>query len=97
MPEVRLLAPVTDNEGKPHAAGEVVDVEEEVANEWHAAGKASLVADEKAQADPAGHYSDVTGREDVAPLAPGSPQPGPQEETPDKDDDDRPRGKAKKK
>lgn len=80
MPKVRLTVPVTDNEGKPHAQGEVVDVDDEVATEWRNAGKASLVEDEERNAKAAaeGHYSDVTGRDDVGALGGSGTQPGPQ-------------------
>ena len=89
MPEVRLLVPIDD-----HKVDDVLDVDDETAAAWRAAGKAALVSAEEAQAAQPGHYTDVTGREDVAPLSPGSPQPGPQEEV--KDDDDPPkRGKKK--
>jgi hypothetical protein len=98
MPEVRLLVQATDNAGKEHPAGEVVDVDDETAAAWHAAGKASLVADEKAAEEAAaqGHYTDVTGRDDVAPLSPGAPQPGPQADDKDDDGEDKPRSKGKK-
>ncbi len=92
MVEVRLLAPYQD-----HAADAVIDVSVEEAESLRAAGKASLITAEKASEEAAaqGHYTDVTGREDVAPLSPGAPQPGPQEETGDDDDDPPKRSKKK--
>lgn len=92
MPEVRLLVPVTDNDGKEHPAGEVIDVDVETAEAWRAAGKVSLVSME-GQAE-GGHYSEVTTREDVAPLG-GGQLPGPQAEEND-EDDDKPRARGKK-
>lgn len=47
MPEVRLLAPWTDNEGQPYAAGEVIDVSDEDAVALNNRGAASLVSEEK--------------------------------------------------
>jgi len=96
MPEVRLLVQVTDNEGKEHPAGEVVDVDVEQAEAWRAQGKASLVSAEQANEAAAneGHYSDVTTREDVAPLSPGGATPGPQA---DDEEEDEPRSRKGKK
>jgi hypothetical protein len=93
MPEVRLLVPITDNDGKPHAPGEVVDVDVETAEAWRAAGKVSLVSAEQPQAPPEGHYHDVTGRDDVAPLGGGGSVPGPQSNDPPPE---QPRPKGKK-
>jgi hypothetical protein len=92
MPEVRLLAPVTDDDGKEHAAGEVLDVDEETARALQASGKVSLVSDEQKQTEQGGHYTDVTTREDVAPLTPGGSTPGPQAED-EADEEDKPKGK----
>ena len=91
MPEVRLLVPIDE-----HHVDEILDVDDETATAWRAAGKASLVSDEQAQADQPGHYTDVVGRDDVAPLTPGASQPGPQTEDKD-DEDDKPRGRKGKK
>jgi len=82
MPKVRALVPLEDAEG-PIAMDQVVDVSDEQAAEWRAAGKVSLVDDEErnAKAAAAGNYGAVTGRDDVA-----TPQPknassgGPQDE-----------------
>jgi hypothetical protein len=94
MPEVRLLVQAADKDGKEHPAGEVVDVDDETAASWRAAGKASLVADEKAAEEAAaqGHYSDATGREDVGALGGGGATPGPQAEE-DEDETKSRRGK----
>lgn len=89
MPEVRLLVPM---EG--HNVDDVLDVDVETAEAWRAQGKVSLITTEQALADQPGHYTDVVGRDDVAPLTPGA-SPGPQAETKD-DDDDKPRSKGKK-
>jgi hypothetical protein len=47
MPKVRLLAPWTDENGEPHAAGAIVDVSDEQATALNNAGKASLLEEEK--------------------------------------------------
>lgn len=93
MVEVRLLVPITTEDDQPHAVDEVLDVNVETAEAWRAAGKVALVSAEEPPAG--GHYTDVTGRDDIAPLGgSGSPQPGPQEPT--KDDDDNPPRRKKK-
>ena len=97
MPEVRLLVPITDNQGKEHPAGEVIDVDVDTAEAWRAAGKVSLISMEEAQAEVPGHYTDVTGRDDVAPLTPGATPPGPQAADEDEDDDDKPKARKGKK
>jgi hypothetical protein len=94
MVEVRLLVPVADNKGKEHAAGEIIHVDDDTAEAWHAAGKVSFTSVEQAQINQEGHYSDVTGREDVAPLSPGASAPGPQAEE-ESDEDAKPK-KGKK-
>lgn len=81
MPKVRLLVPLTDNSGKPHAAGEVVSVDDETAAEWRASGKASLISDEE-KAQPPGVYNARTGRDDAEPLDPTADQGGPQSADP---------------
>jgi hypothetical protein len=97
MPEVRLLVPLSDPDGNEHPAGEVIDVDVEQAEAWRAQGKVSLITTEKAAEEAAagGHYSDVTGRDDVAPLSPGAPQPGPQTEDDDEDEEPRPRSRKR--
>jgi hypothetical protein len=77
MVEVRLLAPYQE-----HAAESVIDVDVETAEALRAAGKASLTSMEQASAEVPGHYTDVTGRDDVAPLG-GGGVPGPQADEPD--------------
>lgn len=97
MVEVRLLVPLADNNGKEHPAGEVIDVDVETAEAWRALGKVSLVSMETEQADPAGHYTDVMGREDVGTPQPAEQLPGPQEPVKDDDEDEpKPRSKGKK-
>lgn len=90
MPEVRLLVPM---EG--HQVDDVIDVDVETAEAWRAMGKVSLITTEQALMEQAGHYSDVTGRDDVAGPSAGTRLPGPQAEEDDKDDD-KPRSKGKK-
>lgn len=97
MVKIRTLVPVSHpTTDEQFGAGAEVDVADDVAAAWRAAGKASYIADEEASAKAAqtGHYSDVTGRDDVAPLgAGGSKTPGPQSD--DDDEADKPR-KAKR-
>jgi hypothetical protein len=66
MVKVRTLAPLTNPEtGDQLAAGAELDIPEQVAREWKADGKVSLVADEQAAAKTAseGNYSARVGRE----------------------------------
>jgi len=93
-PQVRALVPLEDGPDGPVGLGQVVDVSDEQAQVWRAAGKVSLVADEEASAKAAehGHYSDVTTRDDVA-GTPGGQTPGPQAD----DDDDEPKSRKGKK
>jgi hypothetical protein len=68
MPKVRLLAPVTHEE-KDFKTDDVISVDDNTANAWRAAGKASLFDyEQQLIRDVAehGHYGDVTGREEVA-------------------------------
>jgi hypothetical protein len=68
MVKVRTLAPLTHPEsGEQLAAGAELDVSDEVARDWKADGKISLVADEQAAAKTAseGNYSARTGREEA--------------------------------
>jgi len=82
MPKVRTLVPLEDEEG-PIAVGDVIDVSDEQAAEWRAAGKVSLIEDEERNAAQAGVYDAVTGREDVAaPQPTGQDSGGPQEDDP---------------
>ena len=61
----------------------VLDVDVETAEAWRAMGKVSLLTTEQANAEAAeaGHYGDVTGREDVGGTLPG-PQADEDEERP---------------
>ena len=92
-PQVRALVPLEDEEG-PIGIGQVVDVSDEQAKEWRAAGKVSLVADEEAAEQRAQHgvYDAVVGRDDVAGTPGGQTPPGPQTD----DEDDKPAKKGKK-
>jgi hypothetical protein len=81
---VPLTHPTTDEE---FPADTEVDVADDVAAAWSAAGKISLVDVEEANMQRAGHYTDITGRDDVAPLSPGASQSGPQTEDEDEDDE----------
>jgi hypothetical protein len=68
MVKVRTLVPLTHPKtGEQLAAGAEVDVPEEVAADWKADGKISLVADEQAAAKTAneGNYAARTGREEA--------------------------------
>lgn len=84
MPKVRALVALEGPKG-PIAPDEVINVSDEQAAEWRAAGKVTLIEDEERNAEAAaqGHYSDVTGRDDVATPQPGS-SGGPQEDEPKK-------------
>jgi len=92
MPKVRALAPLTDPDGNPIALEEVVDVDDEIAALWRAAGKVSLLEDEErnAKAAETGNYTSVTGRDETAGLG-GGGLPGPQAAEADSDEDERPR------
>lgn len=81
MVRIRALVPLWHPGTQEElTAGAEADVAEEVARAWQAAGKISLISVEEASMQTAGHYTDVTGREDVAPLVPGGSPPGPQAE-----------------
>lgn len=66
MAQVRLLVPWLDDDGKQHAAGEVVNVDDITYEQLRQDGKASSTAEEDAAAKREGHYTGRTGREDVA-------------------------------
>jgi len=85
------LVPLEDEEGAI-APGEVLDVSDEKAAAWRAAGKVTLIEDEERNAKAAaeGHYGDMTGRADVATPQSSGHSGGPQDE-----DEDKPR-KGKK-
>jgi len=96
MVEVRALVPLVDKEGKEIALDEVVDVDADQAAEWRAAGKVSLITAEKALEEAArssGHYSDVTGREEVGQVQHATSHPGPQTE----EEEDEPQGRKARK
>jgi hypothetical protein len=92
MPKVRLLVPIDQ-----YKIDDVLEVDDETANVWRLAGKAADYAAERAQIKQAaaggGHYTDVVGRGDVAPLTPGASPPGPQADAEDEDDDKPRKGK----
>lgn len=50
MPKVRLLANWTNDKGEPQAAGAIVDVTGEQADDLHNRGQASLINEEEQQA-----------------------------------------------
>lgn len=80
MPAVRALVPLTTEDGKTLAPDEVANVSDAQAVDWKANGKVSLIADEVASALAAGegHYTDITGRDEVEPLEPEAVSHGPQ-------------------
>ena len=90
MVKIRTLAPLThpttDEQFGPDT---VVDVADDVAAEWRAAGKVSLIEDEERNAANATHYGDVVGREQVGHVDPKAAASGPQS-------DDEPPRKGKK-
>lgn len=68
MPKVRTLVPLQHpSTGELFAAGTEVDVADEVAKDWRADGKVSLIEDEKAAEERAkeGVYNARTGRAEV--------------------------------
>jgi hypothetical protein len=84
MPKVRMLAPATDADGNPLAAGAVVDVSDDVAAALRADGKASLIEDEEAaekRTREEGVYNARTARED-APTPPPPPAEEQEEQPP---------------
>lgn len=71
MVKIRTLVPLTHpTTGEQFGAGTEVDVADEVAADWRADGKVSLIADEEAAAERAneGVYGARTGRDDSTPL-----------------------------
>ena len=75
MAQVRLLVPWTDDKGNTHAAGNVVNVDDETFAALRADGKASATADEDATAKREGSYTARTGREDTASTKTEAPRP----------------------
>lgn len=87
MPKVRTLAPLTHpTTGEQFGQDTVVDVADDVAAEWRAAGKVSLISDEERNEKAATHFSDVVGREEV----------GQHEAQPEEEEDERSHRKGKK-
>jgi hypothetical protein len=91
MAQVRLLVPWTDDKGKNHAAGDVINVDDDTFTQLRADGKASATAEEDAAAKQAGTYTARTGRSDVEGGAGNASDP------PKPKDDDAPKPKAKDK
>lgn len=70
MVKIRTLVPLSHPKtGEAFAAGTEVDVDDEVAADWRADGKISLIDDEKAAekrtTEEEGHYSARTSRADA--------------------------------
>lgn len=87
--KVRTLVPLTHPEtGEQLAAGAEVDVSDEVAKDWKADGKISVIADEEAAAKTAneGVYDARTGREEAGGKIAddGAKTPAPEDEPPPK-------------
>ena len=81
MPKVRILAPTTDKDGKPLAAGQEVDVDEEDFARLRSQGTASAIEDEEAAAKAAKEEGSFTARatREGTGQAEGQPQPQPQQ------------------
>jgi len=80
MVKIRTLVPLTHpTTGEQFGAGAEVDVADDVAKDWKADGKISLIADEEAAAKAAneGNFSARTAREDVA--GPKAEEPAPRQ------------------
>jgi hypothetical protein len=60
MPKAQLIVPWSDAEGKPHAAGEEVDLSDEEYQDLRADGKVTNI--EEPYAGEPGHYGDRTER-----------------------------------
>jgi len=79
MVKIRTLVPLTHpTTDEDFSVDTVVDVADDVAASWRAAGKVTLISDEERLAQQVGHYSDVIGREEVGQVQPTAPSPGPQ-------------------
>lgn len=65
MVKVQLLAPATDKDGNPLAAGAIVDLDDETAHDLRMDGKAAAVPEEGVQRQP-GVYNARTDRPAVA-------------------------------
>jgi len=80
MPKIRALVPLTHPKtGEQFAAGQEVDVDDEVFNDWRADGKVADVAAEQEQAAKPGVYDARVGREDTP-----TPSPAPAKSSKDK-------------
>jgi hypothetical protein len=70
MVKIRTLVPLTHpSTGELFAAGVEVDVADDVAADWRADGKVSMLADEQKEQAP-GNYTARTTREDVGSVEP---------------------------
>ena len=79
MVKIRTLVPLTHpSTGEAFAAGAEVDVADDVAADWRADGKVSLIADEEAQAKAAneGNFSARTSRADAGEQEAPAPKKG---------------------
>ncbi len=86
MVKIRTLVPLTHPAtGEQFGAGTEVDVADEVANDWKADGKISLVADEEAAAKQAaeGNFGARTSREDTASTKSETPKEQPKSRSKD--------------
>jgi hypothetical protein len=86
MPKSILIAPWSDKDGKPHAAGEEVDLSDEEYQALRLDGKVANV-DQPYAGEP-GHYGDRTtrpaGAEDPSVEPPEPPRQQPQQQAPKK-------------
>ena len=74
MVKIRTLVPLTHpSTGELFAAGVEVDVADDVAADWRADGKVSMLADETKEQAP-GNYTARTTREDVGSTEPEEPK-----------------------
>lgn len=77
MVKIRTLVPLTHPTTDEHFAADTeIDVADDIAADWRAAGKCTLIEDEErnAQAAAEGNYSAVTTRKDVGLESSGGPQ-----------------------
>lgn len=82
MPKTRLVAPWSDKDGNPHAAGAEVEMSDEEFQAARANGVA--MAEKQPYEGQEGHYGDVTSRTDVQ----GTPTAGTPVNAPSEDDDE---------
>lgn len=86
MPQIRLLAPWTNADGEPFAAGQVIEASEEEATDLNNRGMASRLDDEKKleeQQATSGVYDARLQRPDTPSPPPATKEP-PAEEPPPK-------------